>query len=231
MHTYRTTISSFLVAAMSVYACLLLTDAPVLAQQAAAINKSQTANLALEEQTPQPEGKIKRSRSISKRPLIDLLRRVFDLQQKGALDLDSPLEIIIEGDRNSEGLIQNVVVTQKSGDAELRRISEEFIAALNESGALDFLDAAQHVRLEVNSSKTNLDALISYEAPTAQLARNKAHAYKTLLFMGAQVKRGRDEALIIKGLNVSAKDREVIVNFSMARETFCALLSKYLSSH
>lgn len=234
MHTYRNTISSFLVAAMSMYACLLLTDAPVLAQQAAAaaINQAQNADLAQEEQSASlPDDQGKRSRRINKRPLIDLLKRVFDLQQRGAIDLDSPLELLIEGDFDSAGLIQNVEITQKSGDAAFKPIAEEFVTALNESGTLDFLSDAKHLRLEIDSSKVALAVNSSLEVESAQTARNRAQGYKTLLSFGAILKKGHAEELIYKAMSISSKDREVNLNFSMPRETFCALLSKYLSSH
>jgi hypothetical protein len=234
MQTYRNTISSFLVAAMSMYACLLLTDAPVLAQQAAAaaVNQAQNADPSQEAQPiPLPDEQVKRSRKINKRPLLDLLKRVFDLQQRGEIDLNSPLEILIEGDLDAEGLIQNVQITQKSGDAALKPIAEEFVAALNESGTLDFLDEAKRLRLEIASTKAALAVNSSFEAESVQMARQKTQGYKLLFSVGAMLKRGRAEELIYKAISISAKDREVNFDFSMPRETFCALLSKYLSSH
>jgi hypothetical protein len=45
------------------------------------------------------------------------------------------------------------------------------------------------------------------------------------------VKRGGAEEHIYKNLSISSRGNEVIANFSMPRETFCALLSKYLSSN
>lgn len=219
MNTYRNTVSSVLVAAMSVYACLLLVDAPAHALQAAVVSKSQT------------DAQSKRSVTINRRPLTDLVRRVFSLHQRGELNLDSPFEIIIEGNRDSEGLIYNVEITQNSGDPALRHIAEEFVAALNKSNALYFLNESKHLRLTIDSSQTNLAASVSYKAESTKQARNTAKGYGALLFMGAQVKKGQAEELIYKSVSISSEDREVIVNFSMPRETFCALLSKYLSSN
>jgi hypothetical protein len=219
MNTYRNTVSSVLVAAMSVYACLLLADTPAHALQAAAVSKSQA------------DAQSKKSALINKRPLTDLVRRVFSLHERGEVNLDTPFEILIEGNRNSEGLIYNVEITQNSGDPTLRQIAEEFVAALNESNALYFLDEAKHLRLKIDSSETNMAATVSYATESTKQARNKAKGYGALLFMGAQVKKGQAEELIYKSISVSSEDREVIVNFSMPRETFCALLSKYLSSN
>ena len=233
MLTYRNTISSFLVAAMSMYACLLLLDVPALAQQAATFNKSsKSADLAQEgQQTPQADAQSKPDRTINRRSLKDLLRRVFELQQRGEVNLDGNLEILIEGEVDSQGLIQNAEVTQKSGDAALRPIAEEFVTALNQSGALDFLNEAKRLRLEIASSEINVAVNTSFEAESASQARSKAAAYNTLLYAGSFAKKGRAEELIYKSVRVSSKDSEVNFKFSMPRETFCALLSKYLSSH
>jgi hypothetical protein len=107
MNTYRNTVSSVLVAAMSMYACVLLSEAPAYAQQAAVVYKSQSAGFALDNPHT-PDAQSKRYVALNKQPL---------------------------------------------------------------------------------------------------------------------------EQLIYKGLSVSPSDREVLVNFSMPREIFCALLSKYLSSN
>jgi hypothetical protein len=159
------------------------------------------------------------------------LRAVFDSQQRGQLNLESAFEIIIEGDFASGGLIHNVEIRQQSGDSALRQIAADFVAALNESRALNFLDNAQHLHLAITSRETGLNASAAIRAESNAQARTKAQAYRSLLFMGAMLKKGRDEELIYKSLSVSSKDGEIIVNFSMPRETFCALLSKYLSSH
>jgi hypothetical protein len=232
MNTYRITVSSFLVATMSMCACLLLLDAPAYAQQLAAVNKSQSAGLAQDETSAfQTEPQNKRDGRINRRPLIDFMRRVFSLQQRGELNLDSLFEIFIEGDLDSEGLIQNAGITQKAGDPALTPLALDFVTALNESGTLGFLNQAKRLRLSINSGENNFDISASYEAESKERAVQKARSYDLLLYAGSMARRGRDEELLYKSLRVSSSDREVILNFSMPRETFCALLSKYLSSH
>ena len=51
-----------------------------------------------------------------------------------------------------------------------------------------------------------------------------------LFFVGASG-RVRAEELIHKNLHACSGVDEVTIAFSIPRETFCALLSKYLSSH
>ncbi|HEV7377447.1 MAG TPA: hypothetical protein VGN95_22210 [Pyrinomonadaceae bacterium] len=60
-------------------------------------------------------------------------------------------------------------------------------------------------------------------------ATQPAHSSNLLFFfVGAS---GRTEELIYKNLHAPSSRDEVITTFSMPRETFCALLSKYLSSY
>ena len=233
MNTSRITFSSFLVAAMSVYACLLLADAPVQAQQAAAVNKSQRAGLAQDEQpqTLRPEAERKRDVVFNRRPLTDFMRRVFSLQQRGELNLDNLFEIIIEGELDAEGVIQNREITQQTGDLALGQLAIEFVNALNKSGTLGFLNDGKRLRLAIASRENNFDISASYQLESNARAASMAKSYEMLLHVADMARRGRDEEILYKNLRVSSRDRELILNFSMPRETFCALLSKYLSSN
>lgn len=233
MNTYRITVSSFLVAAMSVYACLLLSDATALAQQATAINQSQSAaGLRQKEETSsQSEIQSKPPVKVDRRPLLNLLRSVFDSQQRGRVDLTSPFEIIIAGDLDADGFIHNAEVTQRFGDAALQPVALDFVAALNDSRALILIGQGKRLRLTIASSESTVAVNAAYETESSDQARTNARAYGSLFDMGALIKKGRDEELIYKSLSFSPKEREVLVNFSMPRETFCALLSKYLSSN
>ncbi|HKR00873.1 MAG TPA: hypothetical protein VJT09_09370 [Pyrinomonadaceae bacterium] len=232
MNTSRITVSSFLVAAMSVYVCLLLAEAPVQAQQlAAAVNKSQRAGLAQDEHTVRPEARRQPEVVFNRRPLTDFVRRVFSLQQRGELNLDSAFEILIEGDLDSEGLIHNGVITQQAGSLALQPVAIEFVTALNDSHILGVIEDGKRLRLKIASRENDFDVKASYEVESNEQAKRKANGYKTLLHFGEIARRGSDLEALYKNMRVSASDREVIINFSMPRETFCALLSKYLASN
>jgi hypothetical protein len=231
MLTSRITISSFLVAAMSVYACVLLLETPVRAQQASAVNKNQSAGLTDDERTLDKLAQSNKVVRPDRWPLVNFVSRVFTMQERGEFDLSGVFEILIEGDANSEGILDNVEITQKSGDPALKQLAEELVAALSDSRALTSFPEANHLRLEINSSKTSVAASASYKAESEAKARQTANAYSALFFVAAAPKRGLDEELIYKNLRASSNGDEVTMTFSMPRETFCALLSKYLSSH
>jgi hypothetical protein len=232
MLTSRITISSFLVAAMSVYACVLLSETPVRAQQAASVNKNQSAGLTDDERTLETLAQSNKLVPPSNRwPLENFVSRVLQMQERGELDLGSAFEILIEGDANAEGVLNNVEITQKSGDPALMQLAEELVTALSDSRVLTSLPEAKHLRLEIDSTKTGFAASASYNAVSKAQAMHTADAYNALFYGAALTKRGRDEELVYKDLHASSNGNEVAMTFSMPRETFCALLSKYLSSH
>lgn len=62
-------------------------------------------------------------------------------------------------------------------------------------------------------------------------ATRPAHASSLLFFFVGVSGRVRAEEISCKNLHAPSSNDEVTKTFSMPRETFCALLSKYLSSH
>jgi hypothetical protein len=58
-----------------------------------------------------------------------------------------------------------------------------------------------------------------------------AHSSNLLFFFVGASGRVRAEEIIYKNLRAPSRSDEVTTAFSMPPETFCALLSKYLSSH
>jgi hypothetical protein len=218
MLTSRINVSSLLVATMSVCACFLLLDSQSFAQQATAINRFLAANFSQEDQSTEHA-------TINVMPLASFVNRILNSED----NQNSAFEFLLEGDRDSEGILYNVVATQTSGDPKLKEMGDEFVAALNSSRLLSFLTEAKHVRLKIGASKTDITASASYEAESAPHARQTAQGYGTL-FYAASMSR-RDYEQMYKSLKASSNGGEVTMTLSMPRETFCALLSKYLSSN
>lgn len=212
--TARINIQSLLVATMSVCACLLLVDSQTFAQVTAA-NQSQ------QDQSRQHAG-------INLLPLAEVVNRILTSPDAGE---SSNFEFLIEGDRDAEGLLSNVTIKQTSGDVKLKQPGDEFVAALNNSRLLSFLSEAKRLRLQIISSKAEVAVVASYMAESAERASVVAHGYDALFYSAASVNRGRDYEQMYRSLKAFAHDSEVAITFSMSRETFCALLSKYLSSN
>lgn len=221
MQTPRINITSLLFATMSVCACFFLFESQVYAEQWVSIKTVESANFIQENQ----------SRQHATINLLPLAKAVNSILTSQSVDLSDTVSFLIEADRDSEGALYNISITQTSGGQKLRTVADQFIAALNDSRLLSFLTEAKHLRLNISSTKTDVAVSASYKAESESRAVQTAHGYDAMFYAAAVSKSGRDEEILYKALKASSNSDEVTMSFSMPRETFCALLSKYLSSN
>lgn len=174
------------------------------------------------------QNKVKRPKTINKRPFVDLLVKYKDMKDKGQIDLNGLVEMTIEADRNSDGTLRNVVVTRKSGDPKLVAATKDFVAALSASGALDFLEGTDHLTLNLKLDDAKVAVSASTEVASADDARDKALGYNALLAGGVMLKKGRDEATIMRNTSVTSKGKQIIVNFNITREVISEMLKKQI---
>jgi hypothetical protein len=174
------------------------------------------------------EHKVKRPKTINKRPFVDLLAKYNELKNRGEIDLNHPVEMTIEADRNTDGTLKNVVVTRKSGDPKLIDAAKDFVAALSASGALDFLEGTEHLTLNLKLDDAAVSVSASTIVSSPEDARQMALGYNALLVGGALLKSGRDEATIMKNTSVSSKGKIVTVSFNLARSAIGEMLKKQI---
>jgi hypothetical protein len=174
------------------------------------------------------QNKVKRPKTINKRPFVDLLVKYNELKDKGELDLSGPVEMTIEADRNSDGTLRNVVVTRKSGDPKLIQATKDFVAALSASGALDFLEGTDHLTLNLKLDSVAVSVSASTEAASDAEARQKATGYNALLFTGALLKRGRDEGTIMQNTKVTSSGKQITISFNLPRSAISDMLKKQI---
>jgi hypothetical protein len=174
------------------------------------------------------QNKVKRPKTINKRPFVDLLVKYNELKDKGELDLSGPVEMTIEADRNDDGTLRNVQVTRKSGDPKLIEATKDFVAALSASGALDFLDGTDHLTLTLKLDEAAVSVSASTEAASAAEAQQKATGYNMLLFVGAAARKGRDEATIMKNTKVTASGKQITISFNLPRSAISDMLKKQI---
>jgi hypothetical protein len=174
------------------------------------------------------QNKVKRPKTINKRPFVDLLVKYNELKDKGELDLSGPVEMTIEADRNADGTLSNVLVTRKSGDTKLIEATYDFIRALSASGALDFLEGTDHLTLTLKLDAVAVSVSASTEAASAAEAQQKATGYNALLFLGAVARSGRDEATIMKNTKVTASGKQITISFNLPRAAISDMLKKQI---
>jgi hypothetical protein len=174
------------------------------------------------------QNKVKRPKTINKRPFVDLLVKYNELKDKGELDLSGPVEMTIEADRNADGTLSNVLVTRKSGDPKLIEATKDFVAALSASGALDFLEGTDHLTLTLKLDAVAVSVSAATEVASDAEARQKATGYNALLFLGAVARSGRDEATIMKNTKVTASGKQIIISFNLPRAAIGDMLKKQI---
>jgi hypothetical protein len=173
------------------------------------------------------ENGVKRPKEINTRPFKDLLADAKRKKDRGELNLNGQIELTIEADRDNDGKLVNAVVKDKRGDKKLEAVAIDFVAALSDSGVLDFLEGTKHLRLVAKVDDQNVEVTASSEVESEERARQMEKGFSLLIVGGRIAKRGKDEEIYYNHTQVSSKAKEVSVKFSMTRAEMGALLSKY----
>ncbi len=172
------------------------------------------------------ENGVKRPKEINTRPFKDLLADAKKKKDSGELDLSKQIEITIEADRDPDGKLKNAQVKDKRGDKKLEAVALDFISALSDSGVLDFLEGTNHLKLTVKIDDKTVEVSASSEVESEERARQMEKGYSLLIVGGRIIKRGQDEEIYYNHTEVTSKDKEVSVKFSMPRKDMGELLSK-----
>lgn len=169
---------------------------------------------------------------INKRPLKDWLAYANELKTKGELDLSGMVEVVIVAQRDEKGRLYNTQVVRKSGDPQLIAVAKKLVAAINDSNVLYFLEGSGEgeVRFLVRMDQAQVAASVESEVGTAEQAQKMASGYGVMLLMGKAARKGKDEAVIYQNTRISARGKQVVVNFSMPRQAAGDMLKKQLPS-
>ena len=173
------------------------------------------------------ENGVKRPKEINTRPFTDLLKAAKVMRDEKKLNLDGVIELTVEADRTPEGKLINAKVSDKRGDKTLEKVALDFIAALSDSGVLDFLEGTTHLRVIVKLDKDNVEVVAATEVDSADRARQLERTFGGMIVLGRIVKRGKDEEVYYNHTQVSSNEKEVSVKFTMPRAEMGAMLSKH----
>ena len=177
------------------------------------------------------ENGVKRPKEINTRPFKDLLAEAKKKKDRGELNLNGQIELTVEADRGDDGKLINAMVKDKRGDKKLEAVALDFVAALSDSGVLDFLEGTKHIKLTARVDDQNVEVIASSEVESEQRARQMEKGFSLLIVGGRIAKRGKDEEIYYNHTQVFSKEKEVSVKFSMSRAEMGALLSKYTAEN
>jgi hypothetical protein len=174
------------------------------------------------------ETKIEKFPVINTKPFSDLLRQGKRMMDAGELDFSTNVEIEVEGDRLDDGHLTNVVVTSMAAsNPKLLQLSKDFIAAVSDSKVLSVLRGIGHFKMKVGLAD-NFSVRLMGETASADEASSMSQGYKGLLYIGAMSKRGRDEEVIFKSINVTSEAEQIVLTLDMPRKAAGDLLSKLI---
>jgi len=169
---------------------------------------------------------------INKQVLKDFATYADDLKKAGKLDLNQPIEIVIEAELDENGKLKNPRFTKKAGDANLIDLFGRFVAALNDSGFLIYLKPINRdnpgatVVFTIKQGENEVLASVESEVSSPDSARVLAKALNAALVFGAGSRAGKDEAIIMRNTNATPDGKKIVVNFSMPRQNLVDLIKK-----
>ena len=167
---------------------------------------------------------------INKKPLKDWLAHNNELYKNGKLDLSKTIEIVIVARRDDKGKLSDPQVVSKAGDPVLIEAAKEFIAAVNDSNMLYFLEGVggSQVRFVVKLDDAKVTASVESEVESEERAEKMAVTYSAMLLLGKIAKSDKDEAVIYQNTHISSKGKQIVVDFTMPRQTAGEMIKKQL---
>lgn len=108
-------------------------------------------------------------------------------------------------------------------------LAQDFVSALNRTGALRHLEDVRHLRLTLKADQhtawVQAAAVYNWEGRAAQLAKN----YNNTLALMRSLKPDEETSVVLNNMTVSANGKQLLMRLEMPREAIGNLLRKHLS--
>lgn len=169
---------------------------------------------------------VKRPPTINVAPFKALVNRAKGMKDAGTLDLSGTIELTVEGDRNADGTLSNANVVSSSGSPKAKELALELIAAISDSHALQILEGVKHMTMTVRLDQQDVSVRIVGTTETEAQAAGISKGYGTMIAFAAFARAGKDEAEIYKRVKLSARGKQIFMEFNMSRDTAGKLLVK-----
>jgi len=205
--------------------------------ETAANEKAKTeAQKELEKVAAENDIELPKEDEINKKALRDFGNYANELKNQGKLDLNQPFEIVIESTLDEHGKLKDPKFTKKAGDPNLIELSGRMIAAMNDSGFLVYLKKINldhpgtKLIFTVKLDQTGVIATVESEVSSAESAKKLASGFQRALAIGAFVRKGKDEEVLLRNTTVSPDGKRIKFNFTMARKPMVELIIKQLAA-
>lgn len=167
---------------------------------------------------------------INSRPFKDLLARGKTLHDAKQIDLNAKLEMEIEAVRAKDGTLTDVKIVRATGSPEARQLALDFISALSDSRVLSRLEGMNRLNMAVTLDDEKVSTEIKSEMTSVDEAATMSKGLNGLLFFAILKREGGEEAVqIYKKIKLTARDKQLIVNFAMPRAEAGTLITTQLA--
>ncbi|HEX8456284.1 MAG TPA: hypothetical protein VF656_03100 [Pyrinomonadaceae bacterium] len=178
------------------------------------------------------EANVEKLPTINTKPFTDLLKHGKEMRDAGEIDLSGTLEMEFEGDRQEDGRLTNVEVTgAAASNPKLVQLAKDFIAAISDSKVLAALKGTRHLKMRVKLDDKEVAVRVLTEMASADEAASMSNGYNSLLWIGAQSKKGKEEEAIFKSVQIASEAKQIILTFNMPRKDAGDLLSKMIKKN
>jgi hypothetical protein len=169
---------------------------------------------------------------VNKKPFKDLAAYATELKNQGKLDFEKPFEVAIDTELDKDGKLVKPKVSKHLGDPTLVDLGGRLVAAMNDSGILFYLKKINEdkpgtkVVFTIKQDGNEVVATVESEVSSADSARQLAAAFRLMLGLGADSRKGKDEEVLLKSTTVSADSNKVVFKLTMAHQDVVDLVRK-----
>ena len=171
--------------------------------------------------------------TINTKPFTDLLKQGKEMRDAKEIDLSGTLEMEVDANRQEDGLLTDVEVTDISANSnpKLLQLAKDFVAAISDSKLLAALKGTKHLKMRVKLDGKEVAVRVLTEMGSESEATTMASGYNGLLFLGALSKKGKDEEALFKSVQIAAEAKQIVLTFNMPRAKAGDLLSKLIKKN
>ena len=170
--------------------------------------------------------------TINTKPFTDLLKQGREMRDAKEIDLSVTLEMEVEADREDDGRLSNINVTgAAASNPKLYQLAKDFVAAIGDSKLLAALKGTKHLKMHIKLDDKEVAVRVLTEMASESEATTMASGYNGLLFLGALSKKGKDEEVLFKSVQIAAEANQIVLTFNMPRAKASDLLSKLIKKN
>ncbi|MCA1556785.1 MAG: hypothetical protein LC747_08870, partial [Acidobacteria bacterium] len=178
------------------------------------------------------EANVEKFPTINTKPLTDLLQQGKQMRDAGEIDLSGNLEMDVEANREDDGRLTNVVVTgAAASNPKLVGLAKDFISAISDSKLLAALKGTRQLKMHVKLDDKEVAVRVLTEMASEGEATTMSNGYQGLLVLGALSKKGKEEEVIFKSVQIASEAKQIVLNFNMPRKAAGDVLTKLIKKN